>query len=211
MRINSGIFFRQSIQLFVFLLLCAGYAPSQEWTRMDVDDPRQGRQYIEFTLRGEFAKAPHVANDVFPLMILHCQKGSYSSGHLRGKLLGGVLHVGRITNDSIVRDDSHEDLFSSKIDPDGYYVEFSYDDGEPQSDHWDNALDYRGIGFGQEELSGILWAQKWPHKEDSGLPVKKFSIRIQPPEAGQILLQFNLPDPTAVSELCGCTYFKKKN
>ena len=178
---------------------------------MDVSDPQRERQYIEFTLPGKFLKAPNATNEVFPLIILHCQQGRYSSGHLHGKLLAGVLHVGRILDGSIVRNEAHTDLFSGKPDPEGYYVEFNYDDGELQSDHWDNVLDYRGAGFGQQQLNSILWAQISPHKEDFNLPVKKFAITVQPPGAGKIIMQFDMPDPTVVSELCGCTYFSKKN
>jgi hypothetical protein len=211
MKINSGEIFRGTIRIVVSLLLCAGIARSQEWIRVDYADPSHGLQYTEFTLQGKFLKPAHAANGSFPLLILRCQPGRFSSGHLHGKFMMGVLHVGLARDGSIVRDEVRNELFSSKPDADGYYVEFTLDDKEPISDHWDNILDYQAVGFGAQELGTILWGQKLPHNEDDNLPVKKFVFTVQQRLAGKISMQFDMPDPAIVSELCGCTYFKKKS
>lgn len=211
MRINSGNIFREAIKIIISLFLCAGIARSQEWTRVEVSDPQGRRQLTEFTLQGKFLKAPNATTEVFPLMILRCQPGRYSSGHLHGKLLAAVLHVGAVLDGAIVRKEIRDELFLGKPDPDGYYVEFSLDDGESKSDHWDNVLDYQGVGFGSQELNSILWGQIAPHKEEANPPVKKFVITIQQHRVGKILMQFDMPDPAVVSELCGCTYFKEKD
>jgi hypothetical protein len=211
MRINSGEIFQRTIGTVISLLLCAGIAQSQEWTRVDISDPAHGSQFTEFTLRGRFFESAHAANDSFPLLILRCQPGRFSSGHLHGKLLKGILHVGLVRNGLIVREEIRDELFSSKSDVDGYYVEFALNDSETTSDHWDNILDYQGVGFGAQELGTILWGQVLPHKEEDSPPIKKFVITVQQPLAGRIIMQFDMPDPTIASELCGCTYFKKKN
>jgi hypothetical protein len=211
MRIDSEEIFRGAIGIVISLLLCAGMARAQEWTRVDVSDPAHGRQFTEFTLRGRFLESAHAANGSFPLLILRCQPGRFSSGHLHGKLLQGILHVGLARNGSIIRDEIRDELFSSKSDLDGYYVEFALNDNEKISDHWDNILDYQGVGFGTQELGNILWGQVLTHKEDDTPPTKKFVITVQQRLAGKIVMQFDMPDPTIASELCGCTYFKKKN
>ena len=211
MRIDSGSIFGETIRLILSLLLCAGVVRSQEWTRTDVSGPQRERQYTEFTLQGKFLKAPSETTEVFPLIVLRCQPGRYSSGHLHGKFLAAVLHVGTILDGSIVRNEIREELFSAKPDPDGYYVEFSLDDSEPKSEHWDNILDYQGVGFGSQELNSILWGNILPHKEDANPPIKKFVLTVQQKLAGKIIMQFDMPDPTVVSELCGCTYFKEKS
>jgi hypothetical protein len=211
MRINSGSIFGEAAKIIISLLLCAGVARSQEWTRVEVSGAQGGRQYTEFTLQGKFLKAPSETTEVFPLIVLRCQPGRYSSGHLRGKFLAAVLHVGTVLDGAIVRNEIREELFSAIPDPDSYYVEFSVDEGEPKSEHWDSILDYQGVGFGLQELNNILWGQISPHKEGANPPVKKFVITVQQNRTGKIIMQFDLPDPTVVSELCGCTYFKEKN
>jgi hypothetical protein len=186
-------------------------ARSQEWTRSDISGPQSEQPYVEFALQGKFLKASNPEADVLPQLVLRCQPGRYSSGHLHGKLLAAVLHVGEIVDGAIVRKETRDELFLAKADPDGYYVEFTLDDGEPQSDHWDNVLNYQAIGFGPQELNSILWGQISPHKEDGNPPVKKLVVSIQPQLALKLVIQFDMPDPTLVSELCGCTYFKKKD
>lgn len=209
MRINSERIFREATKIIVSLLFCTGIVRSQEWTRVDVADPQQERQYAEFTLQGKFLKAPPAESESFPLIILHCQPGRY--GHLHGKLLAAVLHVGKVVDGAMVRNEIRDELFSSKPDPDGYYVEYNLDDGESKADHWDNVSDYQAAGFGLQELSDILWGQAPPRKEDGNPPVKKLVITVQQQLAGKIVMQFNMPDPAPVSEFCGCTYFKKKD
>jgi hypothetical protein len=211
MRINSGQIIRGTIKIVVSLLLFACIARSQEWIRIDYSDPSRELQYTEFTLQGRFLKPAHSANNSFPLLILRCQPGRFSSGHMHGKFMKGILHVGLARDGSIVRDEIRNELFSSKSDVDGYYVEFALDDNEPTSDHWDNVLDYQGAGFGAHELGSILWGQTLPQNENANSPIKKFVITVQQHLAGKIIMLFDMPDPAIVSELCGCTYFKKKS
>jgi len=192
------------------LLFCACIARAQEWIQADISDPPRQSQYIEFTLQGKFLQAPPSLNDKSPMMIIHCQPGRYSSGHMHGKLLAGLLYMGAAVGDSVVGDEIRNELFSSKSDPGGYYVEFSLDDGKVQTEHWDNLLNYQLVGFGSRELNNILWGQLLPNKENINPPVKKFVIAIQRYIAEKIVMQFDMPDPTKVSELCGCTYFKEK-
>jgi hypothetical protein len=204
-----GVFFRKAANATFSLLLFAGIVRSQEWVRVDVSDPEHGKQYTQFTLQGKFLQAPHGLNEVFPEIILRCQPGHYSSGHLHGKFLAGVLYMGAIFDDSTGHSEIRDELFSSKSDPGDYYVEFKLDDGEINTEHWDNVLNYQGVGFQSKELNNILWGQTLPQKENTNPPIKKFLITIQRYHSGKIVMQFEMPNPAAVSELCGCTYFQK--
>ncbi|MBN1571377.1 MAG: hypothetical protein JXA73_26315 [Acidobacteria bacterium] len=211
MRIESCRIFKGTIQIFGFLFFYAGTVHAQAWTRVEVSDPQRDQPYAEFTLQGKFLQAPPAMSESSPRIILHCQPGRYSSGHLHGKLLAAVLNVGKMVDGAMVRNEIRDELFSSKPDLDGYYVEFNLDDGELKADHWDNILDYQAVGFGPEQLNDILWGQTTPRKEDGNPPVKKFVISVQQNIAGKIVMQFDMPDPAVVSEFCGCTYFKKKD
>ncbi len=210
MKACSRVFLREVAEGVLCLLLFTGVARSQEWLREDKLNPKQGTQHIEFMLQGKFLQAPDYLKGKAPLIILRCKPGRYSSGHLRGEFLGGILHVDSVVENSIDRSRMHDSLFSNKPDPAGYYVEFSLDEGEIQTEHWDNIADYEGLGFGSQMLNRVLWGQTSPQKGNTNPPIKKFVITIQRRANEKISMQFDMPDPAEVSELCGCTYFNDK-
>jgi hypothetical protein len=205
----SRIFLREVAKGVFCLLLFAGIIRSQGWLREDKLNPMQGT-HIEFMLQGKFLQAPDNLREKAPLIILRCKPGRYSSGHLHGELLGGILHIDSVAGTLIDRSITQDELFSSKPDPAGYYVEFSLDDGGIQAEHWDNISDYQGLGFGSQVLNKVLWGQASPQKENANPPVRKFVITVQRHGTEKIAMQFDMPDPTEVSELCGCTYFREK-
>jgi hypothetical protein len=207
---NSGAIHRRAVLIALTILVSAGGALSQEWSRVEIFDPQQDRPFTEFTLPGKFIETRHAADNAFPLLIVRCQPGLHDSGRLHGKLLAAAVHIGRVQDGVHLRTEAHEELFSAKPDVDSFYVEYAYDDGEPLSDHWDNVMDFRAAGFGRKELNGILWGTTELHQEGSTPPVKKLVLTLQPPVAGKIVMRFDMPDPSVVSEECGCTYFKKK-
>jgi hypothetical protein len=204
---NLGAFGRRAVIICLTLFWGIGIARSQEWLRMDVSDPHRGK-YIGFELDGKFLQAPPGMIDKIPKLVLNCREGR--SGHFRGKLLDAVVDVGPSADPSKSQSEAGNEPASNKPDPGGYYVEFRLDDGETQTEHWDNLFNYQQVGFGSKELSAILWGQPSPKRENPAQPIKKFVISIQRYRTEKIVMQFDLPDPTKVSELCGCTYFKEK-
>ena len=210
MRARSEVFLREVAEGVLCLLLFTGVVRSQEWLREDKLNPKRGTEHIEFMLQGKFLQAPDYLKEKAPLIILRCKPGRYSSGHVHGELISGILHVDSVVGNSIDRSIKHDKLFSSKPDPSGYYVEFSLDDGEIQTEHWDNISDYEALGFGAQILNRVLWGQTSLQKENANPPIKKFVITVQRRVNEKISMQFDIPDPAEVSELCGCTYFKDK-
>ncbi len=206
----SRVFIRDVAKGVLCLLLFAGVAQSQEWLREDRLNSKLRTQHIEFMLQGKFLQAPDYLKEKAPLIILRCNPERHSSGHLHGELLGGILHVDSIVGNSIDRSNAHDELFSSKPDPAGYYVEFSLNDGEIQTEHWDNISNYEGLGFGSQALNKILWGRTSPQKENANQPISRFVITVQRRVSEKIVMQFDMPDSTKVSELCGCTYFDGK-
>lgn len=160
MEIDSGTIQQRAVLIALAILVYAGGAQSQEWSRVEISDPKLDRPFIEFTLEGKFTETRHAATNAFPLLIVRCQAGRHDSGHLHGKLLAAAVHIGRVQDGALLRTESHEEIFSAKPDADGFYVEYTYDDEAPLSDHWDNVLDYRAAGFGRQELNGILWGRQ---------------------------------------------------
>jgi hypothetical protein len=48
-----------------------------------------------------------------------------------------------------------------------------------------------------------------PHKEGTGDPVHKIVIAADEYLAGQVVAQFDMPDPTQIAEACGAIIHKK--
>lgn len=207
MKIKQDFHVRKGVGAVLFIFCCAAFCSSQDWTRMEVSDPVKKAKYSEFILEGKFVEAPAYLKEQSPKMILRCQPGRFSSGHLRGKLLEGVIEVGAPASNSPFPE-LPMTKYSAKVDPGGYYVELALDGGEPSAEHWDNLLNYQQVGFGSKQLNNILWKQESPVRENTASPVKKVVLSLQRYSTEKIVMQFDLPDSQTVSETCGCTYFK---
>jgi hypothetical protein len=87
-------------------------------------------------------------------------------------------------------------------------VRYRLDDSKVHEEPWGQSTDYSAIFLGETELDTILYGHFMPHKENTSPPVKKLVVAFDEYLGGEIVMQFDMPDPTEVAEACGAIWHK---
>jgi hypothetical protein len=88
-------------------------------------------------------------------------------------------------------------------------VQYRLDDGKIQSQPWNPSTDGTSAFFPEITLNTMLYGHFLPHKEGSGDPVHKVVLAINEAMGSEIVIQFNMPDPSAIAEDCGVITHKR--
>lgn len=184
--------------LAMFVSFSAGVcAQSAGWVKEGKTDPLRDTQYVQFTLDGKFLTPPqHTKADVEPSIILQCTPGSFARGHLHGKLLKGYVFVGTVIDTQM----------SSSVA--SVRAKYRLDDGKLQDVPWSHSTDFSSVFFGETDMNTLLYGHFMPHKENTSPPVKKVVIGFDEYLGGEVVMQFDMPDPTEVAEACGAIWHK---
>jgi hypothetical protein len=91
----------------------------------------------------------------------------------------------------------------------GTGVQFRLDDGKIQTEAWSPSTSFTGLFFEETTLNTLLYGHFLLHKENSSPPVRKLVIAVNEYLAGEVVMQFNLPDPAPVAEACGLVVHKR--
>jgi len=169
--------------LFLVLILAPSNAPAQSgWKRSDADDG----SYISFSLDGRFLQAPlHAKHERPSLDVIYNPK---YHGLSLSILVWSTLRV--------------EQAPTGKI---GVSVQFSVDDGQVQSGLWrtvDDDCDSIALTDEKDTLS-LLYRGTPPYKKGAIPQIKKIVVKVPDRLGGDIVMQFDLPDSTAIAELRG--------
>jgi len=183
----------------LFAQIGASFAQSDishtgQWVRTEKIDAFSGTSYAEFVLTGTFLSAPQNHSDGPPLLVLHCKKGEHHNGKnvYDGSLLSAQLTVGTV-------------LGSQQS---GVAAMYRLDDGKPQTEVWSISTSGTVAFFNQMTLDTLLYSHYLPHRADSNPPVKKAVIAVDEAFAARVVMQFDMPDPKEVEQVCGVTYHK---
>lgn len=167
------------------------------WTKEEKTDALRDTRYVQFMLEGQYLTPPrNVAPDAKPAIIVRCASGSFTRGHLHGKFLNGYIYVGTVVNAQATS--------SGTTIP----VQFRLDGGKLQSANWSHSTDYSSIFFQDIDFNTMLYGHFMPHKENTSPPVKKIVIGTSEYLGGEIVMQFDLPDPTDIAETCAAIWHK---
>jgi hypothetical protein len=173
------------------------FAQTEGWVKTEKADPLRDTKYVQFKLDGKFLSQPqHVKDDIAPSIILQCFPGSFARGHLHGKLLKGYVYVGTVID--------------TEVNSSGASVraKFRLDDGKLQEAAWSHSTDYSSVFFGDIDLNTLLYRHFMPHKENTSPPVRKVIIGFDEYLGGEVVMQFEMPDPTEIADACGVIWHK---
>lgn len=182
--------------LFLILAPALFAQSTEQWQRTEQKDAFSGTSYTQFLLTGHFLTAPRIPPSVPPSLILRCNERRKAYGYheySNGKLLSAYLNVGAVL-DRTLR---------------GVPVMYRLDDGKPQSENWDVSTDGTSVFFGEMSVDTMLYGHFLPHKENTSPPVHKVVIAVDEYMGAQVVIQFDLPDPTLVADACGVLLHKK--
>jgi hypothetical protein len=175
---------------------CAAQTPgSFSWERSNKTDALRGTAYSQFTLTGKFLTPPkHEA--LPPELVLKCLSGEHSHGwhqHENGKLLDAFVTIGAVV-------DSRAG---------GILIRYRLNDGKIHQDLWQPGTGGTAIFGSTTQISTLLYGHFMPHKEETGDPIHKIVIAVDEYLGAEIVMQFDVPDPTIPADTCGIILHKK--
>jgi hypothetical protein len=177
---------------FTAALLLSGNA--QTWEATTKDDPLTGKPYTLYVLKGKFLTPPAKGADEEPYVLLRCDPSGRTHLNIPGKLIAGFIVVNTVL-----------DLRNG----DRSTVRYRLDDGKMQTaTDVGYSTNYHAITFDHFFLNTLLWGHMLTHKPNTSPQVRKAIIGVQEHLAGDVVMQFDLPDSAQVGSACGTTYKK---
>jgi len=174
----------------IFAVLALASTAFGQWTKTQDVDQLRGTQLVRYSLDGVFLTAPsHTAPDAHPTMIVQCTLGDFKFHTAHGKLVKAYIVVGTVLGSD--------------------HGEFRLDDGKVQQGYWSYSTDYSSIFLDETGLANLLYGHMLLHKENTTPPVKKVVISVSEHLAGEVVMQFTMPDPTEVADACGVIVHKR--
>jgi hypothetical protein len=183
--------------LAVLLLVsgCTAQVPQPtQWQRAEKTDALRGTAYSQFALEGTFLTPPKHTSTA-PVFVLKCVPGEHSRGwheYKNGKFLDAYVTVGTVVDHGS-----------------GISVRYRLDDGKVHQEWWRPGTDGTAIFPDEIQVDTLLYGHFMPHKEGMGSPVHKVVIAVNEFLGAEIVMQFDVPDPTPVAEACGIILHKK--
>lgn len=186
-----------AVGLFACISLAIHAQGGPVWNKEEKADPLRDTKYFQFTLDGKFLTPPrNIKPDSVPSIIVRCTPGSFTRGHLHGKFMNGYIYVGAVVDTQV-----------SSSGP-SVRAKFRLDGGKLQDAGWSHSTDYSSIFFEDIDFNTLLYGHFMPHKEDTSAPVKKIVVGIDEYLGGEVVMQFDMPNPTEVADACGAIWHK---
>ncbi len=110
--------------------------------------------------------------------------------------MGGFITVGAVV-------DSRSSSLGTVVD-----VSYRLDDSKVHKEPWGVSTDFSAISMGETELDTILYAHFMPHKENTTPPVRKLVLAFSEYLGGEVVVQFDMPEPSDAAEACGAIWHK---
>jgi hypothetical protein len=160
-------------------------APQQPsaWRQSQKTDAANRTTYTRFTLPGKFLKSPKV-DAPGPALVLDCVPGE-ESHRSKGRLLNGNLVVGTTLKIVYVEpEEIHGTSYYPKIS-----VRYRMENAKEERENWPQGTDKTSASIPEDALKKILRAH---------------TVEITVDDAGglPVVMQFDMPDPTAVEASC---------
>ncbi len=199
-RTRHGWFERLLLAALLLSICVPAHGQTAGWVKEEKTDLLRDMKCLQFVLGGKFLTPPKKADvNASPSIILQCTPGSFVRGHQQGKLLKGYIYVGAVIDSQV-----------STLSTSGANVQVKYrlDDGKLQNTLWSHSTDYSSVFFSNTDLNTLLYGHFMPHKENTTPPVKKVVIGLYEYLGGEVVMQFDMPDPSEVVEACGVIWHK---
>jgi len=185
------------------------------WIRSEKTDPLTNVSHVRFALFGKFLQAPSKPGIDKPTFVLDCDPSkTQMRGRIRGKLLSAAIIVGAVVDSGNNFD--RDALSLRHPNPTLVGVRFRRDDEKKvQEAEWYHTSDFASLYIASEyggkdiEVNNLLYGHMLTHKEGTGDQVHKLVVSVPEFLGGDVVMQFDLPDLTAVADSCGLIVHKR--
>jgi hypothetical protein len=162
----------------------------QGWRQSPKTDSARGTPYTRFTVAGKFLRSPSdVSNG--PALAVDCIPGKVSH-KAEGKFVAGNLLVGTpLKIDYIEPAEIHGTSYLQKVS-----VRYRFDDGKEEGEEWTPGTDKTSASFSKDMLKKML-------------RIHTVEITAKDADGSPIVMQFDMPDSSAVEEACDVDLPKK--
>jgi hypothetical protein len=175
---------------FALGISCFSQTTLSEWMRADRTDSTTGNKFVEFKLEGRFLSPPEGDDNEAPFLLLRCVPGERTVGggnYVSGSLIDAHVHVGATLN--------HR--------PNGLPVSYRLDDGKPRNSLWDRSSDGTAAFLPNQEVNTLFYSRATQRKSDSGQAVKRVVLSVDQYLAGNVVIEFDLPEQESTYDSCG--------
>jgi hypothetical protein len=166
----------------------ASSSPSASWRQTQQTDSVRGA-YTRFSLAGKFLKSPTGDTLSRPSLVVDCSANnrSHKSKFVRGNLVvGDPLKI-----DWVEPEEIHGTSYFPKV-----AVQYRLNDGKVEKENWTPGADKTSASFAKDSLGKMLRAQT-------------VEITAEDNHGSQVVMQFEMPDATAVEQTCDVDVHKK--
>lgn len=186
--------------VLVVVCLASSCVPqTSKWQREDKNDPLRGTTYSVFSIDGKYLTAPRKPKSDTPFFIVKCAPGGHkrvNGGYINGKLLEAYMTVNTVLERS---------------SSDHVAVQYRLDDGKLHNENWSLSSDKTAIFLPETELNTVLYGHFSKHKEGTNDPSHKVVVGVIEHKGSEVVIQFDLPDPTPMADSCGLLIRKKQS
>ena len=185
-----------AVFLGVVCLASACVPQTEKWIREDKTDPLRGTNYAVFHIDGKFLTPPRNPKAETPSFLVKCTPGGHkrvNGGYINGKLLAAY-----VTMEAVVGRPGN-----------GAAVHCRLDDGKMHNESWEISDDGRELFLPEIEFNTVLYDHFTKHKEGTNPPVRKLVLEVNERRGDEVVIQFDMPDPTDMADACGALIRKK--
>jgi hypothetical protein len=174
-------------------------APQQPrvWRQSQKNDAAGGTTYTRFTLAGKFLKSPRGDVPDRPTIGLDCVPGKESYRH-KSRFLAGNLIVGAPLKIVYVEpEEIHGTSYFQKIS-----IRYRLDDAKEETERWSPGTEKTPASIPTSASIPVDALKKM-------LRAHTVEIAADDDHGSQVVMQFDMPDPTPVEAACGVDEHKK--
>jgi len=189
-----------------------------DWLRTEKQDPLTDMSYVRFALAGKFLQAPNRGDTVKPTLVLECDPSKTKwRGTVHGKLLRVYIQTGAVLDSEVASLPGLLGTTPASL----VNVKYRRDDEKKiQQDAWEHSKDFSALFLsyhsgglahdnGEMRLNRLFYGHDLIHKEGPGEQVHKIVISVPEYLGADLVMQFDLPDVTAVADSCGLIEHKR--
>ena len=163
----------------------APQSSAAQWRRAEKPDPNRARTLIQFTLTGKFLTSPRNAAPNRPALLVSCvpnrrdeSEGKFSDAQL---LVGSAVKIDYVEPPELKTGTSYNQEVS---------VKFLLNDGKAAVKQWPAGTDKSSATIPKDAVKEILRAHT-------------VVMTVREKDAGEVEMQFEMPDPAQVEKACG--------